>query len=134
MAPILSGYFTLDFLSLICDTFGVEVKQREVIYYEDSNGKQPVRDWLAELKDLRGAAKIDVRIRRAGLGNFGDHKSVGDSVIELRIPFGPGYRVYLSIVDDKVILLLLGGDKSTQSEDIKEAKVYLKNWRENEKK
>lgn len=71
-----------------------------------------------------------MRIRRAGLGNFGNHRSVGEGVIELKIPYGPGFRVYLGIIEnDEILLLLLGGDKSTQDRDIKLAKEYLKEWR-----
>lgn len=103
------------------------MKERIVKYFCSSNGKAPVKDWLNKLKDLKAKAKIDIRIRR----DLGNHRSVGDSVIELKIPYGPGYRVYLSIVDgDQVILLLIAGDKSSQERDIKKAKENLNEWRQ----
>lgn len=112
----------------------MEVQERDIQYYVKDNGICPVKDWLKELKDIMGRAKIDVRIRRAGLGNFGDHKSVGDNIIELRIPFGPGYRIYLSIVGNgQIILLLVAGNKSTQQNDIVKAKEFLLDWRSHEK-
>jgi putative addiction module killer protein len=79
--------------------------------------------WLRKLKDLRAKAKVLVRIQRIELkGNFGDCKSVGDGIMELRIKEGKGYRVYYKEHNDTVVLLLTGGDKSTQSADIVKAK------------
>lgn len=79
--------------------------------------------WLAGLKDRRAAARVAVRITRIEAGNFGDAKSVGDKVSELRIAYGPGYRVYFTIKDATVIVLLVGGDKGSQSRDIELAKA-----------
>jgi putative addiction module killer protein len=81
------------------------------------------RAWIEALRDLRGVARIDARIGRLRLGNFGDVKSVGDGVSELRVDTGPGYRVYFTRKDDKVVILLCAGDKSTQTRDIKLAKA-----------
>jgi putative addiction module killer protein len=78
--------------------------------------------WLANLGDLKARAKILVRIDRAALGNFGDAEPVGEGVFEMRIHFGPGYRVYYAREGRVVYLLLNGGDKSTQKADIKRAK------------
>ncbi|MEX0966073.1 MAG: type II toxin-antitoxin system RelE/ParE family toxin [Bacteroidia bacterium] len=79
--------------------------------------------WLRKLKDFRAKAKVLVRIQRIELkGNFGDCKSVGDGLMELRIEEGKGYRVYYKEQGKTVVLLLLGGDKSTQSADIAKAK------------
>ncbi len=77
--------------------------------------------WLAALKDKIGRARIALRIRSAELGNFGDCESVGDGVSEMRIHFGPGYRVYFTRRGEVTYLLLLGGDKSSQKRDIKRA-------------
>ncbi len=77
--------------------------------------------WLAELKDLRARARILVRIRNAELGNLGDYKVLDHGVCEMRIDFGPGYRVYFAREGRIVYLLLCGGDKSTQKVDIKRA-------------
>ncbi|WP_454874498.1 type II toxin-antitoxin system RelE/ParE family toxin [Paraburkholderia xenovorans] len=79
--------------------------------------------WLARLSDQRARAKILVRIRRAERGNFGDMKLLEDGVSEMRIDYGPGYRVYFAREERVVYLLLCGGDKSTQPADIKHAKT-----------
>lgn len=79
------------------------------------------RRWFTNLKDTRAKARIDVRIRRLALGNAGDVKPVGKGVSELRISYGPGYRVYYKQYDSVVVILLVGGDKSTQSKDIEKA-------------
>jgi len=82
--------------------------------------------WLKKLKDTQGKVSIIRRISRVSQGNFGDHKSVGDEVWELRLTTGPGYRVYYTKKDDEIVILLVGGDKSTQTEDISKAKHLLK--------
>ena len=74
----------------------VEVVPQKVLEYCDPNGRSPFREWLRSLKDLRAKAQIRKRINRLRLGNFGDAKSVGGGVMELRLHFGPGYRVYFS--------------------------------------
>ncbi|WP_304596514.1 type II toxin-antitoxin system RelE/ParE family toxin [Adlercreutzia caecimuris] len=79
--------------------------------------------WLKRLRDADAKARINVRIRRVSLtGNFGDAKPVGDGVFELRIDYGPGYRVYYSQRGREIVLLLIGGDKSSQQKDIDKAK------------
>ena len=82
--------------------------------------------WLKRLKDVRGKVAIIRRIDRMKLGNFGDHKAIGEGISELRITIGPGYRVYYTKKEDEIIILLIGGDKSTQSVDIAKAKQLLK--------
>lgn len=82
-------------------------------------------DWLRRLRNLRAAMKITARIRRVELGNFGDSKLVGSGVSELRIDVGKGYRVYYA-VRNKTVLLLCGGDKSSQAKDIRRAHQMLK--------
>ncbi|MFW5783494.1 MAG: type II toxin-antitoxin system RelE/ParE family toxin [Spirochaetota bacterium] len=82
--------------------------------------------WYARLKDRRARMRINIRIRRLSLGNFGDVKRVGRRVAELRIPYGPGYRVYFTRRGPEVILLLVGGDKSTQRRDIERARELAK--------
>jgi putative addiction module killer protein len=79
-------------------------------------------DWLRGLRDIRGKAKILARLKRAEQGNLGDHKPVGDGVLEMRVNFGPGYRVYFSRRGGIVIIILVGGDKSSQERDIRKAK------------
>ena len=79
-------------------------------------------DWFDRLRDQRAKARIDARLLRFRLGNPGDVKSVGDGVQEMRIDYGPGYRVYFTRVGEMIVLLLAGGDKSTQQADIDAAK------------
>jgi putative addiction module killer protein len=101
------------------------IRLRTARYYKDvSTGIEPAREWLESLKDRMGQARIYVRIDRAEKGNFGDHKSVGEGVMELRIPIGPGYRLYYAFDGEDIILLLLGGDKATQDKDILSAKRF----------
>ena len=79
-------------------------------------------DWMARLRDHRARARIAARIDRLALGNPGDVKPVGEGISELRVDYGPGYRVYFVKRGKALILLLCGGDKSTQNKDIKTAK------------
>jgi putative addiction module killer protein len=83
--------------------------------------------WLDELHDIRARARILVRIERLADGNPGDVKSVGEGVSELRIDYGPGYRVYFKNQGQKVVILLAGGDKHTQAKDIKTALRLARN-------
>lgn len=78
--------------------------------------------WLSTLADPRGKARILARVRSASFGNFGDCASVGEGVFEMRVHFGPGYRVYYTRMEKTIYLLLTGGDKSTQRKDIARAK------------
>jgi len=78
-------------------------------------------DWLDGLRDARAKARILVRLRRLSLGNFGDWKSIGSGVSELRVDYGPGYRIYLTRQENSVVILLAGGTKKSQSRDIKRA-------------
>ena len=92
--------------------------------YVTPDGKIPFREWLHGLRDIRARARVRVRLNRVRLGSFGDTKPVGDGVAELRVPYGPGYRVYFAQAGSTIVLLLCGGDKSTQSRDISTAKEY----------
>jgi putative addiction module killer protein len=87
-------------------------------------------DWLSALRDTRGKAKILVRIDRLARGNPGDVQPVGDGVSELRVDYGPGYRVYFVKRAAKLILLLCGGDKKTQAKDIARAKRLSADYQE----
>jgi len=82
--------------------------------------------WLKKLRDRKAVLAVAARLDRAKLGNFGDVKSVGSEVNEMRIFVGPGYRLYYVIRDGRIILLLCGGNKSTQERDIKKAKTMVK--------
>jgi putative addiction module killer protein len=83
------------------------------------------RKWFDKIKDRNTRARIDIRLRRLSLGNPGDIKSLGEGVSELRIDYGPGYRIYFTRKGNKVILLLAGGDKATQAGDIEKAKKLV---------
>ena len=98
--------------------------QIELLEYLTENDRNPFRKWLEGLRDRQARAKIRVRLNRIRLGNFGDCKSVGSGVSELRIPYDPGYRVYFGRKGSKVVILLYGGHKRTQSKDIALAQEY----------
>ncbi len=84
-------------------------------------------EWFAGLRDRQAKTRIDIRIRRLSLGNAGDVKPVGEGVSELRIPYGPGYRVYFVQKGELLVVLLAGGDKSTQETDIRIARDLARN-------
>ena len=86
--------------------------------------------WLVTLKDRHAKARIEARIRRMSLGNPGDAKPVGEGVSEMRIDHGPGYRVYFMRRGPLLIVLLCGGAKSTQDQDIVQAKTLARQWRD----
>lgn len=100
--------------------------------YLSENGQNPFDNWLKGLRDIKARARIDTRLNRASLGNLGDYASVGGGVFELRIFYGPGYRVYYSLECENVMLLLFGDIKDTQMRDIKIAKANLKDYRKRE--
>jgi putative addiction module killer protein len=87
---------------------------------------QEFQDWLDALKDLRAQVRIAARLRLAEAGNLGDWKPVGGDVSEMRVDFGPGYRLYFTRRESILIVMLAGGDKSTQARDIKRAQRILK--------
>jgi len=104
-------------------------KSKEVIYYETMDGKSPFREWIYSLKESMTRNKIRVRIDRVSLGNLGHCRSVGQGVTELKIDYGPGYRVYFGQKGASLIVLLWGGDKSSQKRDIKIAQDYWDDYR-----
>jgi putative addiction module killer protein len=101
------------FVYLITHMF--EVRQTEIF-----------ASWLSGLTDLRAIARVDIRIRRLSLGNIGDAKSLGEGLSEMRIDYGPGYRLYFTRRGDRIVILLCGGDKKRQSADIVRARQLLK--------
>ena len=107
----------------------MEVQPREIQRYTTPDGKVPFSEWLDSLRDLKAKFKIDGRLDRVQEGNLGDYRSVGECVCELRINYGPGYRVYFGQVEETIVLLLIGGDKSTQEQDIRKAQKYWTDYR-----
>ncbi len=110
----------------------MDVQPRELKTYETKDGDAPFLAWLDNLRDRKARAIIKKRLDRIALGNFGDTKSVGEGVFESRIDYGPGYRVYFAQVGTIVLLLLCGGDKRTQDQDIVTAKTYLNHFNQRE--
>ena len=83
-------------------------------------------EWVRGLRDVQARARIEIRIRRLSMGNPGDTKALGEGVSELRIDYGPGYRVYYTQRGQTIVILLVGGDKRTQEKDIAKAKNLAK--------
>jgi putative addiction module killer protein len=102
----------------------------ELRIYTDTSDRAPFADWLGALKDIRAQAIIRARLAKVQGGNFGDCKPLRDGVQELRIDYGPGYRVYLSRQGPVVVLLLCGSDKSEQDRAIKQAIANLNDWKQ----
>ena len=103
--------------------------RKRSIIYKTVKGNEPYVEYVDSLKDRAGAARIRARVTRAELGNLGDHKSVGEGVVELRIHFGPGYRIYIGLHGNELIVLLCAGDKSGQDSDIRKAIDYWDDYR-----
>ena len=106
------------------------VETKEVEIYLDQDAKAPFSIWLNALDDLKGRAKVRERLARLRLGNMGDCEPVGEGISELRIHYGPGYRIYFGQDGKKIVILLLAGSKKTQKKDIKMAKVFWQNYKE----
>lgn len=105
----------------------MEARERVLQEYITHAGKNPFAEWLHAIRDKTTRARIRTRLSRLRLGNFGDTHSVGGGVQELRLDFGPGYRIYYGLADETVVLLLGGGDKRSQRHDIQEARQH---WQE----
>ncbi len=108
---------SLDIVSLI--TYNVTMI---VEIYQDEHGREPFTQWLYSIKDTRTRARIDHRLERMRVGNLGDFRALGSGLFELRLHFGPGYRIYYGRMGDEIVVLLAGGDKSSQTRDIQRAR------------
>ena len=102
----------------------------EIRHYVSRAGRDVFDEWLSELADARAQARIASRINRLAAGNFGDCKPLREGVCELRIDWGPGYRVYYGTVGKTCVLLLCGGDKRKQRSDIGRAVEYLNDYKQ----
>ncbi|SRR5258706_16224203 len=107
----------------------MEHQRRELRNYQTPEGKDPFREWLLSLRDVRARHKVIVRLKRLAFGHFADCRFLGNGVFEHRIHFGPGYRVYFGEDKGKLIILLCGGDKSSQPRDIEKARRYWEDYR-----
>jgi putative addiction module killer protein len=100
-----------------------------ILHYLDARGRDIYQDWVSSLRDRQAKIAVIRRVARLEMGLLGDHRSVGGGVQELRLDIGPGYRIYYAFVDQAVILLTCGGDKSSQKSDIVLALELLHDWR-----
>ncbi len=111
----------------------IESKPREAIYYQTASGIEPVYDYIKKMKDHIGQAKIRAKISKAERGNFGQegngYRHISGDVWELKVHYGPGYRVYFALDNDELIVLLVAGDKKSQDADILEAQKYLDDYK-----
>lgn len=101
----------------------------ELLRYQGEDGHEPFSEWLDSMRDRVAQARVRIRLRQVQAGNFGDCKTVGEGVLELRVHVGAGYRVYCGRHGKSVVLLLCGGDKTTQANDIKRAKDLWSEWK-----
>ncbi len=106
-----------------------EAQPRDIQLYITAEGKIPFSRWFDSLRDEKAKTTINKRLNRVRLGNLGDYRSVGEGVCELKIDYGPGYRIYFGQVGTTIILLLCGGDKSSQEQDISLAIEYWNEYR-----
>lgn len=104
------------------------MEQRIIKIAQTANNKTPFIEWLNSL-DKTAKSRVQSRLTRLLENNFGDHKKLDSEIFELRLKFGSGYRIYYSEIDNIIILLISGGDKSTQTKDIEKAKSILHEWR-----
>ncbi len=103
--------------------------QTEVRVYQTLTGKRPFEDWLHHLKDKTIRSLVRARLDRFTHGNAGKCEPVGQGVFELKIYYGPGYRIYFGQEGQTIVILLCGGDKSTQSSDIEKARLYWQDYK-----
>ena len=104
------------------------VHDLEVFYYLTLDGKCPYKQWFIALGDMAARQVIDARLTRLERGILGEYRWIGDGVLELKFRVGPGYRIYFGKRDKKWIILLCGGDKSSQQRDIEKAKQYWEDY------
>jgi len=101
----------------------------EILHYLTASGVDVFEEWLTSRRDEKAQARIDARIARMAAGNFGDCKFLQDGVWELRVDWGPGYRVYYAMIGRRCVLLLCGGDKRTQTADIQRAVEFFNDYK-----
>lgn len=111
------------------------MEPKQIVYYHTRGGGIPFKKWLQNLRDRSVAARVMTQVDRAVEGNLGDFKTIGMGVLEMRIHWGPGYRIYFGFDGIHYVVLLLGGNKSRQQQDIRKAQEYWQDYlrRKNEK-
>src|SRR3990172_12177943 len=101
----------------------------EIVIYQTKSGALPFNEWLEDLADIQARQKIRIRLQRLSLGNFGNCKSLKDGISELKLDYGPGYRIYYTFLTKSNVLVLYAGTKKTQEKDIKKAQMYLADFK-----
>ena len=124
------GLVVIDFPATHAVTYKLLAPMIEIRRYVTRAGRIVFSEWFAELADANAKARIRDRLDRLLQGNFGDSRSLGGGLYELRIDWGPGYRVYYAMIGRTCVLLLCGGDKRKQSSDIERARNYFKDYKE----
>jgi putative addiction module killer protein len=112
----------------------MDIEPKSVLVYRAPDGRLPFDEWLRGRRDTNAVARILARIGRVRRGNLGDCKPVGEGVSELRVDYGPGYRVYLGQKGGTLVVLLCGGDKRTQERDIRQAQLYWNDYQKRQSK
>ena len=112
----------------------MQAQAKAVLVYQTREGRLPFDEWLRGLDDQNAVARVLARIGRVRRGNLGDCKPVGAGVSELRVDYGPGYRIYFGQKGQTLVVLLCGGDKRTQGRDIALAQEYWADYQQREKK
>ena len=110
----------------------MDIKPKSVLVYRGQEGRLPFDEWLRGLRAANAVARVLARIGRIRRGNLGDCKPVGEGVSELRVDYGPGYRIYFGQKGQTLVILLCGGDKRTQERDIRQAKEYWGDYQQRE--
>jgi putative addiction module killer protein len=123
-----------DMLEFKVDQMAKATTPKHIVFYQDDKGKEPFTEWLNALRDKDGRRRILVRLRRLEQGNYGDCSPIGEGLSELRLFFGSGYRVYFGEDEGNIIVILCGGDKSSQNKDIIFVKSCWKEYLNNDKK
>jgi putative addiction module killer protein len=109
------------------------VEPKQIVFYADENGNEPFQTWIDALRDTQGRRRIIKRLLRVQQGNYGDVEPIGEGLSELRLFFGPGYRVYFGEDSGNIVVILCGGDKDSQNSDIENAKTYWQEYQSNAK-
>ncbi|HQL80465.1 MAG TPA: type II toxin-antitoxin system RelE/ParE family toxin [Verrucomicrobiota bacterium] len=112
----------------------MDIKPKSVLVYRTREGRLPFDEWLRDLGDANAVARVLARLGRVRRGSLGDCKPVGEGVSELRVDYGPGYRVYFGQKGQTLVILLCGGNKRTQDRDIRLAQQYWNDYQQRESK